>query len=330
MSREAVAVAHPNIALSKYWGKRDVPGNFPAVPSLSLTLRGLSTRTRVVFDERLAADELILNGHATDGEPLSRVTGLLDRVRAAAGLAARARVESTNDFPTASGLASSASGFAALALAGASAAGLEWDLSLVSDLARRSSASAARSLYGGLVELPAGTAPLAEATILSARPVAPPEALDWRVVVCVTSEGQKAHGSTDAMRATALKSRLYGAWLALAPELHTSLLEALRRGDFGAAGELAEESALAMHGCALAAGFAYFQDSTTRAIEAVRTLRRDGMPIFFTVDAGPHVKAFVMSRHAARAAEALGAVPGVLRTITCEPGHGARLEGRSP
>ncbi len=313
----AVAIAHPNIALSKYWGKRAGEGNFPAVPSLSLTLAGLSTKTRVELGGR-GRDEVRINGALAEGESLARATALLDRVRAACGNDARAFVESTNDFPTASGLASSASGFAALALAATRAAGLDWDSERVSDLARQSSASAARSIFGGLVELAVGER--------SARALLPASAVDLRVVVCVTTEERKAHGSTDAMRKTAESSPYYRAWLERAPVLHGAIREAALAGDWIRAGALAEESALAMHGCALGAGFSYFRDASVRAIDAVRTLREGGARIFFTVDAGPHVKAFVSPEDAARAAEALALVPGVLRTIVCAPGEGARVE----
>ncbi|HEU4534157.1 MAG TPA: diphosphomevalonate decarboxylase, partial [Polyangiaceae bacterium] len=175
MSRAAAARAHPNIALAKYWGKAEGTANAPAVPSLSVTLAGLATTTRVRFDPGLAADALVLNGREAGGRELERAKTLLDRVRARAGLACPALVESANDFPTASGLASSASGFAALALAAWHAAGLEPSPEGVSDLARRSSASAARSVYGGFVELPAGVAGRDEP--LPARPVAGAERL---------------------------------------------------------------------------------------------------------------------------------------------------------
>ncbi|HEV8246842.1 MAG TPA: diphosphomevalonate decarboxylase, partial [Polyangiaceae bacterium] len=157
----ARAVAHSNIALAKYWGKADEAQNLPAVPSLSLTLAGLRTATRVSFEPALASDVVVLDGIELGGRPLARVRTLLDRVRSLGGFSHFARVESHNDFPTASGLASSASGFAALALAASSAAGLELSLEQMSALARAASASAARSIFGGYVALEAG-APFAE------------------------------------------------------------------------------------------------------------------------------------------------------------------------
>ncbi|MGH7327135.1 MAG: diphosphomevalonate decarboxylase, partial [Polyangiaceae bacterium] len=139
-SRRAVtrAVAHPNIAIAKYWGKKAVSGNIPAVPSLSVTLAGMTTTTDVELRANASRDSLALDGHEATGEALTRAAALLDRVRRRAGSKIFARVTSANDFPTASGLASSASGFAALALAATRAYGLEIDAAEVASLARES------------------------------------------------------------------------------------------------------------------------------------------------------------------------------------------------
>ena len=253
----AVAIAHANIALSKYWGKREGSGNYPAVPSLSVTLAGLATRTRVTFDGAAENDAFTLDGQVAAPAARARVVEMLDRVRRATGETRRARVESSNDFPTASGLASSASGFAALAVAAARAAGLDWDAARLSDLARQSSASAARSLFGGFVELPAGPPMPDGSETLSARPVAPPGHLPLVVFVCVTTEGPKALGSSEGMRKTMAESPFARAWLDEAPRLHARLRGALLASDFLELGELAEASAFAMHASALAAGVVY-------------------------------------------------------------------------
>jgi diphosphomevalonate decarboxylase len=324
MIRSAVAIAHPNIALAKYWGKRPGTGNYPAVPSLSVTLAGLATRTRVELDDDAATDHLVLNGEPVTGRPLERATVLLDRVRSAAGTSARARIESSNDFPTASGLASSASGFAALAVAAARAAGLDWDAEQTSDLARRSSASAARSLFGGFVELLAGPEAGGDEP-LPARFVAGPEHLPMRVLVCVATEGAKTVGSTEGMRATATSSPYHDAWLAEGPRVFVALKAALLARDFAAVGELSERSALAMHANAIAAGVVYWSGVTLEALGAVRALRARGTPAFATIDAGPHVKVIVRPEDAALAGTWMRAVPGVLRVIECAPGEGARV-----
>jgi diphosphomevalonate decarboxylase len=321
VSGNAVAVAHPNIALSKYWGKREGAGNFPAVPSLSVTLAGLQTRTSVTWGAGRTSDRVVLGGRELTGQESARHVALLDTVRRAAGTTQRADVESSNDFPTASGLASSASGFAALALASVRAAGLDWDSARVSDLARSASASAARSVFGGYVELPLGEA--------SARPVAPASQLPLVVLVCVTAEGPKSVGSTDGMRRTMDRSPYARAWLEHAPRLHEELREALLAGDFEGVGLRAEASALAMHASAIAAGIVYWNGATLEALAAVRALREGGLPAYASIDAGPHVKVLVRPDDAARARKTMESVPGVKRVIEARPGEGARLEGAS-
>ncbi len=323
--RPVTVLAHPNIALAKYWGKREGEGNVPAVPSLSVTLSGLATVTTVVFDDALAKDELVLGGVPTTGRPLERATELLDRVRRAAGTRAPARIVSRNDFPTASGLASSASGFAALALAAARAAGLEWSVEQIADLARRSSASAGRSLFGGFVELDGG-----EGATGASRQVAPPDALDLRVLVAVTSEEAKSVSSTEGMLRTSRESPYYVAWLVEAPRIHAALRMALLAGDFERLGELAERSALAMHASAMAAGVVFVSGATLAALAEVQAMRAAGIAAYATMDAGPHLKCLVRSADAAAARARLLAVPGVLRVIEASPGDGAREVREEP
>jgi diphosphomevalonate decarboxylase len=320
---KASAVAHPNIALAKYWGKQAAAGNYPAVPSLSLTLSGMSTRTEVAFDDGLDTDVLLLDGVPADARALERAVLMLDRVRAASGVTRSARVTSANDFPTASGLASSASGFAALALASTRAAGLDWDAARVSDLARQSSASAARSLFGGFVAL---ESPLAHAgMVLPAVPIAPESHLDVVMLVCVTTERTKDVSSTDGMQKTAERSPYYRAWLDEAPRTFVALRDALLAKDLERVGVLTEASALAMHACALAAGVTYFTGATLLALEAVRTLRSAGRAAWATVDAGPHVKVLCGRSDAEAVRIAMAAVPGVIRVIETRPGPGASV-----
>jgi diphosphomevalonate decarboxylase len=339
-AREATALAHPNIALAKYWGKRGDGHNLPAVPSLSVTLAGMSTTTTVTFDSALEEDELVLGGasirdDASPGDPATavlppgagaraRVSGLLDRVRAASGVTLRARVTSANDFPTAAGLASSASAFAALALAATAALELNWPPDRVSDLARRTSVSSARSVFGGFVELPAGRA---GDDVLAAAPVAPTSHLPLRILVAVTREGPKATGSTDGMRHTTQTSPYYPAWVEGAPALFAGLKDALLKRDLEALGTLAEASALRMHAAAIAAdpGLIYWTAATVRVIEEVRALRARGTPAYITIDAGPHVKVLTPPDHEATVARLLTEIPGVLRTIATRPGEGARV-----
>ena len=328
--RTATARAHANIALAKYWGKADATYNIPAVPSVSVTLRALSTTTTVAFDDALSEDEVIVGGVLQEGRPKSRVCEMLDRVRAAAGQEARARVASANDFPTASGLASSASAFAALALASVTAAGLDWDTAKISDLARRSSASAGRSLFGGFVRLPAGPP---GTTYLPSEPIAPAEHWDLRIIVAVISEKPKAVSSTQGMNHTVATSPYFEAWVRLCSPLARTIEEAIAERDLQKLGEAAEHSALAMHASALAAapGVIYFEPATLETLHAVRAMRSENVAAYATMDAGPHVKVITTADQAADVVQRLEAVPGVLRTISSQLGGPASVSlGTSP
>lgn len=319
-SRTVTAVAHANIALAKYWGKADVAANLPAVPSLSLTLEALRSRTRVTPDATLEADSVELDGSPATGRARARVVALLDEVRALAGTRMLLRVESHNDFPTAAGLASSASGFAALALGASAALGAELPLATLSSIARKASASAARSLFGGFVALRLGAE--------SAEPVLAAREFPLDMVIAVTATGPKETSSTEGMRHTLATSPYYRAWVEAAPGLFAEVERAVRARDLEALGVLVEQSALAMHASMLAArpALVYFTPATLRAMERVRALRKAGTLAFYTMDAGPHVKVLCTPENASAVASALEAVEGVERVIVSGAGPGAHLE----
>lgn len=318
--KPARAVACSNIALAKYWGKADVARNLPATPSLSLTLGGLRTLTEVELDPSLDADEGTLGGAPLTGRPLARVVELLERLRQRAGVSTRARVVSKNDFPTAAGLASSASGFAALALAASRAYGLELSLEELSAVARASSASAARSLFGGFALLrnqPDGG--------VAVGPLLAPEAWPLRVVIAITSALPKEVGSRDGMAASRATSPYYEAWL----RSHGADLEAgvrhVQGRDFAALAAVAEHSCLKMHAVMLTTQppLLYWLPATLACLQALQALRRAGTPVFFTIDAGPQVKAVCEPAAVSAVRAALAAVPGVSRVIDSGLGPGA-------
>jgi diphosphomevalonate decarboxylase len=233
-------------------------------------------------------------------------------------------VSSRNQFPTASGLASSASGFAALAAAARHAAGLPFDATKISALARQSSASAARSVFGGYVELPAGTPGDAG---LAAHQVFPPEHVALAIVVAVTAEGRKSVGSTDGMTHTRDTSPYYRAWVEASPALADEVRAGLASRDLGRIGRAMEQSTLAMHACGFAAapGLVYWQPATLAAFQRVRELRGEGLEVYATMDAGPHVKALCSASDAVAVSKALSEVPGVLRTLLAGPGPGVEV-----
>ena len=318
------ARACANIALVKYWGKRDSALNLPATGSLSLTLAALATQTTVTFDGALANDELELDGFAARLADTSRASKFLDLVRGAANITTRARVTSRNEFPTASGLASSASGYAALALAATKAAGLALSERELSILARRGSGSAARSIYGGFVRMNASDS----SDAAFAEPVTSPLLDRIRMVIAIVGGGApKSHGSRDAMEHTAATSPYYAPWLELARNDLESALAALATGDLEALGAITEANALAMHGSAMAArpAIMYWQPATLALHNEVRGLRACGVAAWATMDAGPHVKILTTDEDAPTIAMRVKDIDGVTAVTISASGPPAAL-----
>ncbi|MDZ4695022.1 MAG: diphosphomevalonate decarboxylase [Deltaproteobacteria bacterium] len=329
----ARARAGTNIALVKYWGKRDTELNLPSAGSLSLTLAELGTETQVTFVARTDAqreDIVLLGGKSVDEKFRTRVSRFLDRVRSRAQLDATALVETSNTVPTASGLASSASGFAALAVAASHAAGLRLSDHELSQLARLGSGSAARSIFGGLALMSAGQAEDGHDAV--AKPIVGAEDWPLRLVIAMTSSAEKSLSSTAAMTQTEKTSPYYPAWVASVDADLEAACAAISARNFHELGRTTERSCLRMHASALAAdpGILYFNSATVAAIETVRALRQDGVPVYFTIDAGPHVKALCLAQDTDRIEKKLATTPGVLRTMVAGPGPGAEWLTTTP
>lgn len=320
----AEARAGANFALIKYWGKADARLNVPAVGSISITLDALWSQTRVELDEKLAADEFSLNGR-TRPEEQGKVSACLDLLRARARVTTRARITSRNNFPTGAGLASSASGFAALVTAGAAALGLELSPRERSVVARQGSGSAARSVFGGFVEMHAGTA--ADGLDSFAEPLLEASAWPLEVVIAVTATGEKEVGSRSGMTRSATSSPYYPAWVAGQPVDLAAARAAIATRDFAALADVAEHNCLKMHAAAIATRppLVYWNGATVDCLHAVRRLRATGAPVFFTIDAGPQVKAVCASGTGRQVEAALRNVPGVLDVLTSRLGPGAEL-----
>ncbi len=325
VGEEITARANVNVALVKYWGKRDPTLNLPATGSLSLTLDRLGTEARVVFGggER---DWIEIDGAPAAEPEAERVRGFLDVVRERAGRRERARVVTRSTVPRGAGLASSASAFAALALAASRAAGLVLDPAALSALARRGSGSAARSVFGGFVEWRRGERPDGSDSV--AEPVLAEDAWDVRVVVAVTSTQAKPVSSREGM-ARAATSPFYPAWVEAVEADLAAARAAVRARDLEALGLVAERNALAMHAVGLAAQppLLYWRAATVECMHRVWALRAEGVRAYCTIDAGPQVKVLCAPADAASVSAALAAVPGVERVLTCAPGRGAEVVG---
>lgn len=318
-SKRGRAEACANIALAKYWGKSGRGDNLTATSSLSLTLDGLHTRTEVALDESLAEDEVILAGSLLSGRGRERVTALLDRFRARTGKRTFARVTTENDFPTAAGLASSASGFAALAVAADAAFQTSLGAVKLSSIARQSSASAGRSLYGGYVELARETD--------AATVVAPGSHFPLSMVVAVVTAQEKPISSTGGMLHTEKTSPYYPAWLDVSESVFESVKVGILERDFERVANGMEHSARLMHATMMTSvpPVIYLRGATVELMHEVAARRGRGEPVAYTMDAGPNVKVLTTPEHEATLVSWLRGFPGVSNVIVCRPGPAAAV-----
>lgn len=318
----ATAQAHPNIAFIKYWGNRDDALRLPANGSISMNLDGLYTRTTVSFQRTLPFDELILNDRELTGPALDRVSALLDLVRARAGFALKAEVVSENNFLSGAGIASSASAFAALAMASSSAAGLDLGEAELSRLARRGSGSACRSIPGGFVEWKAGESD--EDSFASS--LAPASHWDLADCVAIVSEAHKPTGSTQG-HALAGTSPLQAARLADAPRRLDMCRRAILERDFETLAAIVELDSDMMHAVMMTSSPAlhYWTAGSVAVMSAVREWRGAGMAVCSTVDAGANVHVICPSAHREDAAARLRTIAGVKEVLVAGVGAGAML-----
>jgi diphosphomevalonate decarboxylase len=320
--RKATAIAHPNIAFIKYWGNRDDELRLPANPSLSMNLGDLHTTTTVAFDAGLEQDEVIIDGRSAEEAARGRVSTHLDLVRRQAGLRAAARVVTRSNFPAGVGIASSASAFAALTLAACTAAGLNLTEAELSALARRGSGSACRSVPGGYTEWMMGRG---NATSF-AHSIAPASHWELRDLVVVVSREHKAVGSSRG-HGLAVSSPLHAARLLAVPAMLAACKRALLARDLEAMGVLIEEDAVMMHAVMMTSRPAlyYWAPATLGVIQAVQSWRAAGLPVYFTIDAGPNVHLICEAGDAAQVESRARALPGVLDVLVSGPGGPARL-----
>lgn len=325
MSR-ASSIAYPNIALVKYWGKRDEALILPAAGSLSLTVDDLATITTVEVTDRPGEDIFLLNGRAASASATERTSAFLDVIRTQLGDDRAAVVSSTNAGPTGAGMASSASGFAALASAAAGAYGLSLDQRALSRLARRGSGSACRSVVGGLAVWHAGNE-----LESFAEPVPGP---DLRLVPVIVSGRPKAVSSRRAMRLSRDTSPFYPAWVSSTEETLRQMIDACAAGDIERIGQLTESHALRMHAVIASSTppVRYLSPASLTVLDAVQELRAGGLTAWATADAGPNVCVLTTPGDAGQVAQAMAGLavadpaegaPGPVRILG--PGPGAHL-----
>jgi len=314
----ATAIAHPNIALVKYWGKREPKLNLPATGSISLTLAPFSTQTSVQADS--PEDEAWINGERITGPSAERIfehLNLLDPWRKPA------TVSSETNFPMAAGLASSASAFAALTLAGCSAFHQDRNPVELSILARQGSGSACRSLFGGWAEWTRGSRD--DGLDSHAHELAPTDHWDLRMVVATFDAGPKAVSSTEGMNRTMASSPFYPGWVTSVPDDLNAARAAILERDLEALGSVMERSALRMHASMMGANppIRYWKSSSVWGMDAVENLRSHGIGAWWTMDAGPNLKVLCAAEHAPVVKERMLTLAD--RVEVLEPGPAAHL-----
>ena len=312
----ATAKAQPNIALIKYWGKRDTNRNLPAVGSISITLADLYTTMSVDFDTSLGSDVLVVNG-ADNSSMLPRVSRCLSSVVGAER--DHARIESEGNFPIAAGLASSASAFAALVVAADAATGRENTCAQLASLAGQASGSAARSLLGGFAELRNAGDDIVVSELCG------PDDWPLRVVVAVTATGPKPVGSTEAMEVSRNTSPFYDLWIEQQDADLVEARAAIADRDFARLASVAEHNCLKMHSVMWGSRppMIYWNSITLACMQTIRELQAAGVAVFFTIDAGPQVKAICEPAATAAVQQALAGTPGVEQVLVSGLGQGA-------
>lgn len=288
--------AHTNIALIKYWGKADESLIIPMNNSLSVTLDKFYTETKVTFSPEYTKDILVLNGEEVNEEQSKKIYQFMNLVRERSHTSHYAYIESVNYVPTAAGLASSSSAFAALAGACNEALNLNMSDKDLSRLARRGSGSASRSIFGGFAEWDKGHDD--ETSYAHAIDTQGWEE-DLSMVFVVINNQSKKVSSRSGMSHTRDTSRFYQYWLDHVDEDIASVKEAIRNKDFKYLGEVIEENGLRMHATNLGAQppFTYLVPESYEVMDIVHQCRKAGYPCYFTMDAGPNVKILVEKKN---------------------------------
>jgi len=319
---KATAKANTNIALIKYWGKRDENLFLPMNSSLSITLDRFYTVTTVEFQEKLEKDQFFLNGKPASDKEANNVYSFLDKIRNRFSVNLHAIVSSENKVPTAAGFASSASGFAALAAAATKALKLDIEERELSILARQGSGSACRSVYGGFVEWQKGKREDGKDSF--AIQLLPENQWQLSILSVMVNSKEKKVSSREAMKRTVEKSPFYLGWLQGVERDLDLAKKAIEVRDFQALGEVMEANALKMHGTMLGAEppILYWESGTLEVIKQVQELRLSGINAYFTIDAGPNVKVLCLPEDEKEVHRSLLMLPSVQEVLVCHPGPG--------
>ena len=315
---QSIVRTSPNIALIKYWGKRNTIKNLPAVDSISITLDNLWTEMNVMFSSDLSNDELFINEKRQNN--ISRVKNCIDSIRGEQR--DYASIMSRCNFPISAGLASSSSSFSALVVAINSLMKKKWNTQLLANQAGSVSGSAARSILGGIVKLNNEPEKIRITQLLSPN--------DWplRVVIAITDKKEKAISSSKAMKLSADTSPFYSSWV---EDQNDDIKEAnsfISKKDFEGLASISEHNCMKMHSIMWTTrpSIVYWNSTTIDCMQAIRDLQRNGESVFFTIDAGPQIKAICLPENEEKIAKKLNEIKGVQSIMTSGLGSGPIIE----
>jgi len=322
MTYSATAQTHPNIAFIKYWGNRDITLRIPSNGSISMNLASLETHTTVKASPDFKSDNLTLNERRETGSVLERVKVFMDLLREMSGNPYYAHVSSENNFPQSAGIASSASAFAALAMAGSKAFGLDLTEKELSILARRGSGSASRSISGGFVEWHAGKTNAGS----FAETIAPAEHWELWDCVAVITEQPKKTGSTEG-HLLAGTSYLQAARVKDAPRRLEICRNAILKRDFEALADIIELDSNMMHTVMMTSQppLMYWSPKSLEIMLEVAKWRKTSIPAAYTLDAGPNVHVICTREYAHRVRARLEKIPGVAWVLSSGVGSGVQM-----
>ncbi len=315
---QSIVRTSPNIALIKYWGKRNTIKNLPAVDSISITLDNLWTEMNVIFSSDLSNDELFINEKKQNN--ISRVKNCIDSI--CGEQRDYASIMSRCNFPISAGLASSSSSFSALVVAINSLMKKKWNTQLLANQAGSVSGSAARSILGGIVKLNNEPEKIRITQLLSRN--------DWplRVVIAITDKKEKAISSSKAMKLSADTSPFYSSWV---EDQNDDIKEAnsfISKKDFEGLASISEHNCMKMHSIMWTTrpSIVYWNSTTIDCMHAIRDLQRNGESVFFTIDAGPQIKAICLPENEEKIAKKLNEIKGVQSIMTSGLGSGPIIE----
>lgn len=322
-STKATALANSNTALIKYWGKQDEKLILPMTNSISLTVDSLSTTTTVEFSEKYQEDHFFLNDEKQTGTAENRVIEHLNLLRSKAKMNLKAKVMSRNNFPTAAGLASSASGFAALTVASCKALDLKLNQKELSMLSRRGSGSSARSIFGGFVEWIKAD----EASESYAKQLANKDHFDMRDIVVIFKQQKREFSTREAMKISKETSPMFKARLDVVETSLDKMRKAIEQRDFTLLGQTAEADCNLVHSIALTSKpkLSFWIDETVKIINLIKDFRKGGIAAYYTVDTGSNMHILTLPQFAAEIEMILNRIPYIVKTVVCKPGDGVKI-----